>query len=213
MQDYLSLSRLIRTATTTSTDKSSSSSARTPAGNVSAPLVLPSVSLDNLTRGQLLGKGGFCVVHQVTCSLQSSEQTFEYALKKPVVPPAEINNSSESENDSDDEDLQHAEAEAAARDLKREAMILSRLPAHTNVIQLHASSTQFWENPLNGFLVLTLLPDTLDKRLRRWARLPEARRKQKQRFMNIAPGISSAMAFLHGNNIIYRDCKPPKYRL
>jgi serine/threonine protein kinase len=96
----------------------------------------------------------------------------------------------------------------AAADLVYEAKILSQLPEHENIVRLHALSTNFWENPQHGFLILERLKDTLHDRLAGWRRNPKCRNKQQLRITQIAPSIASAMKFLHQNRIIYRDLKP-----
>ena len=58
--------------------------------------------------------------------------------------------------------------EIAARDLAFEAAILSTLPKHDNIIELHAISVDFWNDPMQGFLVLEALSETLYDRLERW---------------------------------------------
>lgn len=60
--------------------------------------------------------------------------------------------------------------DAAARDLATEATILCKLPPHDNIVALHALSDGFWNDSSNGFLILTLLYESLENRLDRWRR-------------------------------------------
>jgi serine/threonine protein kinase len=165
--------------------------------------VFPQVSMDLLTIGTLLGRGGFGSVYGVASSQPIAKNApqrimHEYALKR-------LSDDVFEDEDDEDDDYQ---IEAAAKDLLIEATILSKLPNHTNVIRCHAVSAGFWENPARGFLILDKLSDTLADRIQRWMRLPEARAKQRARVRSIAPGIASALQFLHSHNVIYRDLKP-----
>ena len=157
---------------------------------------VPEVSMTDLTVGALLGAGGFAAVFEVTSfePLSNSSKNCNYALKR-------LHDALLEEDDD-------YEIKAAANDLLIEATIMSKLPNHTNVIRCHAVSASFWENPARGFLILDKLADTLANRIQRWRILPESTSKQGARVRNIAPGIASALQFLHSHNVIYRDLKP-----
>jgi serine/threonine protein kinase len=158
---------------------------------------LPSLSWDDITVKGMIGRGGFSTVHLISLSSRakcpSMSESRQYALKRLA----------EDVLAEDSETTEYAE-----KDIVIEAKILSQLPEHENIIRLHAISTDFWENPRQGFLVLERLAETLDERLARWRRQPPRRNGQKLRTTQIAPSIASAMAFLHSNKIIYRDLKP-----
>lgn len=75
---------------------------------------LPTISLEDVAVDKLLGAGGFCTVHQVTCSVEpQTSKSSQYALKW-------LKMHQYYSDDSDDEEDQE-EVEAAARDLLREA--------------------------------------------------------------------------------------------
>jgi serine/threonine protein kinase len=152
---------------------------------------LPKIVFEDVTLGSMLGTGGFNTVYRVTCALLGDDSLVEgeYALKRL------------------DEDIEDpAAVVAAATDLIFEARILSEIPHHENIIRLLAVSTNFWDKPQKGFLILEQMADTLHDRLARWRRRPSL--NAQDRMFQIAPGIARAMEFLHQNRVIYRDLKP-----
>jgi serine/threonine protein kinase len=152
---------------------------------------LPKVVFEDMALGSALGTGGFSTVYRVTCALgDDSSVEGEYALKRL------------------DEDIEdQAAVVAAATDLVFEAKILSEIPHHENIIRLFAVSTDVWDKPQEGFLILEQMADTLHDRLARWRPRPSSL-SAKERMSQIAPGIARAMEFLHENRVIYRDLKP-----
>lgn len=155
------------------------------------------LSWDDIAWGRMIGRGGFSSVHllseQSNLGSALSTENCRFVLKRL------------------DEDLLEDEpdmVESAANDIKIEVSILSKLPLHKNVIRLFGVSTGFWETPEHGFIVLEHLSDTLFDRMGRWMRQPNHRTQQRSRIQQIAPGVASAMAFLHRNRVIYRDIKP-----
>jgi serine/threonine protein kinase len=184
-------------------------------------LPLPKISWDEIAiLGSPLGTGSFSSVHRVkllklisttkTCTTNTPlplNKGKEYALKR--LQKAVL----------DDEKA----IVYAAKDLMLEATILAQLPAHQHIIQLHAVSTSYWDEPAQGFLVLDQEVETLHFRFIRFKRatpIPRGipffnrserrlqRRAQHSRISNIALGVARAMKFLHSHRIIYRDLKP-----
>lgn len=116
--------------------------------------------------------------------------------------------------------------EDASKDLALEAQILLKLPKHENIISLFGLSANFWEEPLDGFLLLETLSETLHDRLNRWRSSWQGRsnfvkaslsgkrgrllseKSQASRILNIGLPLARAMSFLHHHNIHYRDLKP-----
>lgn len=188
------------------------------------------LSWDTVQIGCLLGTGTFSSVHKVTMLSTATRTTIlpataQYALKRLQERPnkKELSNSSAA--------AEANEQEAAAADLVLEAQLLMSLPLHNHIVQLHGVSSEFWEHPAKGFMVLDRLVHTLHFRLcrlktlspvkhvpashrkrigffNRAARQRERRREQQGRIKHIAVGVARAMDFLHSHSIIYRDLKP-----
>jgi serine/threonine protein kinase len=197
-----------------------------------------SVSLSDLEIGSVIGTGAFATVYKVrlnpedhTRLLTRAESTASdascrgqlsshYALKR---------------LHGQDKLSCPKKRASAVKDLAREVEIFSKLSRqHENIVTLHAISDAFWSTHLegDGFLILELLHETLETRLKRWRRrleseksnssffLPFTRRRgelqeqqtPRERQLNligqIGLPIARAMAFIHGHNICYRDLKP-----
>lgn len=162
--------------------------------------IFPEVSIDEVKIGKILGAGGFASVYEITstaeilCKSAADKSATTYALKR-------------LDEDLLDEDT--SATHAAGQDLLVEATILSKLPPSKHIVQLLAVSEAFWERPVDGFIVLQQVVDTLSTRLFQQSKTRgEKRLTQKGRFRQVAPGLARAMAFLHRNKVIYRDLKP-----
>ena len=183
-------------------------------------LSLEDVHPHQLEIGEFLGEGSFATVHTakvVSDSNKSCESsTTSLAIKRVR------------------QDINGEMASIAATDMIFELEILSRLPAHTNIIGLVGVSKDFSLNPMDGFLLFDQAHETLSQKLSWWstravvkqrARLSfgnpllhrswtnskhmlQLRSDQNARISESAMGIASALNFLHQNGIVYRDLKP-----
>ncbi|KAL7560741.1 hypothetical protein ACA910_005314 [Epithemia clementina (nom. ined.)] len=120
---------------------------------------------------------------------------------------------------------------SAFEDMHNEIKILSNLPYHPNIIQVSGLSTDFWISPKTAFFIQEQLVESLDKKMDRWKQMKNtstssslsfgfknsffggakqhlSQAAQIQRIQKVAIGISSAMALLHEQRIIFRDIKP-----
>lgn len=70
----------------------------------------------------------------------------------------------------------------AVRDFLLEVELLTRLPAHPNIIQIFALSESFFSNPGRGFIILERLEQTLEQRLAQW----EKQQFEKQQRLSTA---------------------------
>jgi serine/threonine protein kinase len=194
-----------------------------------AKMAVQELSRDDIEIGCLLGTGTFSSVHRVTLlhvrtGSSEEEQTHGHAHN-----PRHSNaNKKQYALKRLREMMDEKTTIIAAKDLIFEANILAKLPAHENIVQLYAVSTNFWESPAQGFLVLDKINETLQFRLirlrapssktnlvRSWIprfnfnrNRSELKSQQQSRIDTIALGVARAMEFLHSHRIIYRDLKP-----
>lgn len=120
---------------------------------------------------------------------------------------------------------------SAAVDLALEAQLLARL-SHPHIIQLHGItagcvSHSFSENDGGFFIILDLMLDTLDEKLKVWTNWHSPSKKgllnrlrpssvsnravvaaQLDRLEHVALGVARGLEYLHQNSILYRDIKP-----
>jgi serine/threonine protein kinase len=174
------------------------------------PLTVPILDPNSwvVVTSELLGSGSFSNVWRArvvraddgsetdpnschsTGALSSPKRRKEYALKRLS---EEASNSCA------------ASRESARKDLRNEALILSRLPCHPNIIRLHAVSVNLWDDDgdnVDGacpthqvpstqrFLLLDLMTETLQDRLnklRRQAKFRDAHRSVLPPFLTTVP--------------------------
>jgi serine/threonine protein kinase len=123
-----------------------------------------------------------------------------------------------------------SDAKVASDGMRFEAALLSQiLPHHANIIRMYAMSSDFFEKPASGFIILEYLGETLEERLKRWKNLKtieknsmtvvgscqkffDRRRgdgpEQWFRIKQIGLGVAEALRFLHHHSVLYRDLKP-----
>mmetsp|Transcript_44716 Transcript_44716/g.107901 ORF Transcript_44716/g.107901 Transcript_44716/m.107901 type:complete len:376 (-) Transcript_44716:159-1286(-) len=165
----------------------------------------------DIQRLQTLGKGAFCSVSLVISRSQNKDLAMKHLDIKKIKSPAELL--------------------IAATDLVMEAHCLSKL-SHQNIIKLRGVSqtpfAQSFEQDEHGFfLLMDVMGETLQDRLRKWRNDPlcfekrseirsKLSRKAKKlnlqsmygRLETVAIGIAKAMEYMHQHNIVHRDLKP-----
>lgn len=193
-------------ATTTDKLESTASSTRdgeeidgspSPGGKVAC------LSEEDVTINGLLGRGSFSSVFEVSTDKvhPAVQDSKVYALKR-------INKTI----------LKSPKRTVAIDDFVAEGELLMNLPRHTNIVTLLGISDSFFDAPISGFLVMEYLPETLAQRMSRWRteqvasapmfkifkKNPGARSRAKM----VGTGVASAISFLHGRRLLYRDLKP-----
>ena len=161
--------------------------------------------------GRVLGRGGFCVVSQVNCVTKTEkdghdekqEKTTSYAIKQL----------------SEEAALKDVDTYVnGIVDLAMEAKWLAAIQ-HPHIVSIRGVSS---DDPCsrNYFIVLDRLYDILTVRLQTWKKhRPSGLSKmfhsgcEKERAfwlerIGVAHDVASALAYLHGNNIMDRDVKP-----
>jgi len=162
---------------------------------------------DDIEVGDILGKGAFGKIE----AIQSIKHHY------PSADSAE-NCSHESSHEGDRDgnkvikrlksSLKKSTRDIAAKDLALESRFLHKFN-HPNIIKLCGEGS----NPgsLNFFLVLERIEKTLSHQILQW-RHDEYIRNQNQtnqmQQLSILQDISSAMTYIHEQNVIYRDLKP-----
>jgi serine/threonine protein kinase len=178
---------------------------------------VPQFQKSELKIGRVLGRGGFCVVSQVNCVTTICED------EKP-----EKNGQDSAKNMSTSYAMKQLSEEVALRDvgtyvngivdLAMEAKWLAAIQ-HPHIVSIRGVSLA---DPCsrNYFIVIDRLHEILTMRLQTWKKhQPSSLRKMmhsgcaKERAywlerVGVAYDVASALAYLHGSNIMDRDVKP-----
>jgi len=198
---------------------------------------IPKFKLDELTLGRVLGRGGFCVVNEVTNIILSEGDTSEskeigiYSGDEHYIHNVVQDRSFMAGHftrkgkdcryaikrvqDSSKKDPQHYVN--AVVDLATEARFLA-VVRHANIIKMRAMDDA---SPYTAgfYVVLDKLYDIMPARLKRWKKEDGGSLKKmfkskdsKVHFwverLSVAYDLSCALSYLHGMNVIYRDLKP-----
>lgn len=175
---------------------------------------VPIYEKDDLHIGGFLGAGKFCTVHEAiftrkfsmnasNSSMCDSDLEHPFAIKMIKGP--------------DHEDKQ---PQFAYLDLVRETVLLSTLN-HGNIINIYGRGRRSPDCTLKHqyFILLERLSHTLEKQIDHWSDADKSididdsehyftRKNVVSNRIQVAASISSALAYLHSHDIVYRDLKP-----
>jgi len=192
----------------------------------------------DLKLGKLLGSGGFSDVYEISefVTTAKSQNNRKWTRQQSLAREVYQNNVVDRDGNSNYV-VKHLKPKMmknvkdfvlAATDLAVEARYLSSLK-HDNILQIRGWAAEGIESYSNGehdgyFLILDRLHDTLDKRLINWrtdnnddlttnfTRLSiSSHGKMSNGLLSrikVAHQIASALQYLHGKGIIFRDLKP-----
>lgn len=178
--------------------------------------------------GKTLGKGGFCTVYEVSgvdCTLSEKEKaeegiekTFIGLQNKKYIKDRHDRNGDaryaikKVTDGSYDKGDPHFFVSSIV-DLAMEVHFLAVL-RHSHIIKMRAV-TDVPRTSEEFFIIMDRLPDTLDRRIDVWKKKSKRSMMKKEikeellyDRLSVAYDICSALAFLHRNDIIYRDLKP-----
>jgi len=203
--------------------------------DVKAEERIPKFDLKELTLGRVLGRGGFCVVHEITkINLAKGEEEAKTVSKSDdehyihnivqdrgfmaqhcIRQGKDFRYALKRVQDSSRKDPQLFIN--AIVDLAIESRFLS-VVRHPNIIKMRAMDNTSPFQP-NFFVVLDRLYDIMPVRLKKWKKQQGGglskmfkSKKLKEAFwverLTVSYDIACALSYLHGLNVIYRDLKP-----
>lgn len=199
--------------------------------NESEELLLPLFESEELTKGTLLGQGGFCSVFEIqSITLKSKEAAGKENTSALEVYHTRAFMSKQCIRDGQPRyAIKHLSRETLASqdlfykgtaDLAMEAKFLSILN-HAHIIKIRALA---YAGHFSGdnFLVIDRLYSTLDQDILKWKQeekklesccglLSGGKKRVKEMFeerVDVAFDIASAFEYLHSMSVIYRDVKP-----